>query len=320
MLVLNESALRSVLDMASCIEAMEKAFVELVEERYFTPLRNRARPEDGRNWMTTMPVLRTSGPRRWALKQMVVTPANRARGLDALQGTVLLQDGDDGRLLAVADAPTLTAIRTAAVSALATRTLANRDARVVAIIGAGFQARAHVEAMRAVLPEASVRVAGRNAEKAARFASDLGCELAGSVQDAVGDADVVCTVTSSTEPVVQRGWFKPGCHVNAVGSSKPTARELDPATVAAASLFVDRREAALAESGDVLGAIREGAITSDHIQAELGEVLAGRHPGRRGRSDFTLFKSLGISAQDLVALELAVDKARSTGEGSEVPW
>jgi ornithine cyclodeaminase len=306
--------------MASCIEAMEKVFVELVDGRYFTPLRNRERPEDGKNWMTTMPVLRIAGPRRWALKQMVVSPANRSRGLDALQGTVLLQDGDDGRLLAVADAPTLTAIRTAAVSALATRTLANPDARVVAILGAGFQARAHVEAMRVVLPGAVIRVAGRNPEKAARFASELGCELASSVQAAVRDADVVCTVTSSTQPVVQRGWFKPGCHVNAVGSSKPIARELDAATVAAASLFVDRREAALAESGDVLSAIQEGAITADHIQAELGEVLVGRHPGRRDHGDFTLFKSLGISAQDLVALELAIEKAKSTAEGTEVPW
>jgi ornithine cyclodeaminase len=320
MLVLNESALRSVLDMAACIDAMEKTFVELVEGRYFTPLRNRERPEDGRNWMTTMPVLRMSGPRRWALKQMVVCPANRARGLDALQGTVLLQDGDDGRLLAVADAATLTAIRTAAVSALATRTLANPDARVVAIVGAGFQARAHVEAMRVVLPHARIRVAGRNAEKAARFASDLGCELAPSVEGAVRDADVVCTVTSATEPIVRREWFKRGCHVNAVGSSKPIARELDPATVAAASLFVDRREAALAESGDLLGAIKEGAITAEHIQAELGAVLAGRHPGRRGHDDFTLFKSLGISAQDLVALEVAIEKARASGAGTEVPW
>lgn len=320
MLALNETALRSVLDMASCIEAMERVFIELAEDRYFTPLRNRARPEDGRNWMTTMPVLRISGPRRWALKQMVVSPANRALGLDALQGTVLLQDGENGRLLAVADAPTLTAIRTAAVTALATRILANPDSRVVAIIGAGVQARAHVEAMRAVLPAATLRVAGRDAGKAARFAAELGCELAAGVEAAVRDADVVCTVTSSVEPVVRREWFKPGCHVNAVGSSKPSARELDAATVAAASLFVDRREAALAESGDVIEAIREGAIAPGHVLADLGEVLLDRHPGRRGRDELTLFKSLGIGAQDLAALELAVEKARATGAGIEVPW
>jgi ornithine cyclodeaminase/alanine dehydrogenase-like protein (mu-crystallin family) len=320
MLVLNETTLRSVLDMASCIAAMEQAFIELASDRFFTPLRTRARPDDGQNWMTTMPVLRTSGPRRWALKQMVVSPANRGLGLDALQGTVLLQDGDNGRLLAIADAPTLTAIRTAAVTALATRALANPDARVVAIIGAGFQARAHVDAMRTVLPDATIRVAGRNREKSARFAAELGCELATSVELAVRDADVVCTVTSSAVPVAERAWFKPGCHLNAVGSSKPSSRELDAATVAAASLFVDRREAALAESGDVLGALQEGAITPQHILAELGDVLLGRHPGRRNHDEFTLFKSLGIAAQDLVALEVAMEKAHASGRGTEVAW
>ena len=148
----------------------------------------------------------------------------------------------------------------------------------------------------------------------------LGCEVAGSVETAVRDADVVCTVTSSVDPIVKRDWIRPGCHLNAVGSSKPGSRELDAATVAAASLFVDRREAALAESGDVLGALQEGVITPAHIQAELGDVLLGRHPGRVGRDEFTLFKSLGIGAQDLVALEVAVDRARASGSGIEVDW
>ncbi len=321
MLVLNESDLRATLDTASCIEAMRTVFIDLANDAYFNPLRMRVHPGEGPNGMTFMPTLRKRAPRRWAMKQMVVTPSNPARhGLDPLQGTVLLHDGDDGRLLAIAHAPTLTTLRTAAVSALATQTLAQAGARIVTILGIGVQGRSHVAAMRHILPDATIRVWGRTPEKTRRFAEQHGCEPADSIQAALRDADVVCTVTAALEPIVQRNWFKPGCHLNAVGSSHASARELDAATVAASKLFVDRREGALGESGDVIGALREGAITPEHIQAELGEVLTGRHPGRRSAGEFTLYKSLGMGAQDLAAIELALHNAQRLGRGVAVDW
>jgi len=321
MMVLNEKDLRQALDMPACIAAMERAFVDLANDAYFNPIRMRVRQDEASpNWMTLMPSMRTKGTRRWALKQMVVCPANRRTGGDPLQGSVILQDGDNGRILAMADAPTLTEIRTAAVSGLATRVLANKDAKVVAIIGVGIQARAHVGAMKTVLPDARIVAWGRNPDTAKRFGEANGVEIATSLESAVRDADVVCTATSTTDPIIRREWIKPGCHLNAVGSSRSTHVELFPQTVAAASLFVDRREAALTESGDILGAIKAGLIADSHIQAELGEVLAGRHPGRRAKDEFTLYKSLGLGTQDLAAIEAAVECARAKGCGTEVEW
>ena len=321
MMVLNEEDLRAALDMPACIAAMERAFIDLADDAYFNPIRMRVKQDESSpNWMTLMPSMRTKGTRRWALKQMVVCPANRKTGGDPLQGSVILQDGDNGRILAIADAPTLTEIRTAAVSGLATKVLANKDAKSVAIIGVGIQARAHVAAMRTVLPDARIVAWGRNPEKAARFGEANGVEIAKSLEAAVGGADVVCTATSTTDPIIRREWIKPGCHLNAVGSSRSNHVELYAETVAAASLFVDKREAALKESGDVLNAIKTGFIAASHIQAELGDVLAGRHPGRRAKDEFTLYKSLGLGTQDLAAIEAAVECARAKGRGTEVAW
>ena len=321
MLLLSPSDLTALLTPMRCIGAMEEVFKGLADGHYFLPLRGRAAPDDSPNWITWMPTLRTADPRRWALKEMVVTPLNSERaGIDPIQGVVILQDGEDGRLLAIADAPTLTTLRTAATTALATRTFAPPDSRIVTILGTGIQGRSHVNALRAVLPDARFRSWGRNPANTARFAAETGCEAFTDIEAAVADADVVCTVTASLEPVLRREWLKPVCHLNAVGSSRPVARELDAATVAAAELFVDRREAALNEAGEIVSALREGAIGPDHIRAELGEVLTSRRPGRRPESTFTLYKSLGLGALDLGALDLAWQLARSQGLGQSVNW
>lgn len=332
MLVLNEADVRTLLTMPDCIEAMHGVFTGMAQGAYFNPLRQRARPEGNANWITMMPVMRTAAPRLWALKEMAVTPANAAQGLDPIQGAVMLHDGDDGCLLAVVHAAALTAIRTAAVSAVATRALARPDARTVAIIGSGVQGRAHIEAMRCVLPLAQVRVWSRDPARALRLVADAAsgagysdaapgkCDAVASIEAAIRGADVVCTVTAALEPVTQAQWFAPGCHLNAVGSSTPAAQEIDATTLARASLFVDRREAALAESGDILAALRVQAITPTHIRAELGEVLIGRQPGRSTAQEFTLYKALGFAALDLAAAELAVRRARERGVGVEVPW
>jgi ornithine cyclodeaminase len=254
----------------------------------------------------------------------MIMPGNPARGLDAHQGAVLLSNGETGELEGLVDATSLTAIRTAAVSAVATRALAREDARTLAIIGAGVQARAHLEAMSIVRPFERAFIWSRTTEHARRLVEEASAtfpvEGAQSADTAVQDADVIVTVTSSREPVLRREWVADGTHINAVGASIPTSRELDTATVAAATLFVDRRESTENESGDYLMPLREQAIGPEHIRAELGEVLIGAHPGRTSPDEITIFKSLGLAVEDLAAAEYAVRRAREAGVGTEVPF
>jgi ornithine cyclodeaminase/alanine dehydrogenase-like protein (mu-crystallin family) len=301
-IVLSEHDVRRVLTMAACIEAMDETLRALARGELLQPLRPLYRAPDGETLLGLMPAHRGGDRPAWSLKEIVVAPGNPARGLDTHQGAVLLHDGETGELRALVNASAVTEIRTAAVSAVATRALARPDAKVVAIVGGGVQARSHAEAMRAVLPGAEVRTWTR---------AD-----GGTAEDVLRDADVVCTCTSAREPVLERGWLAPGAHVNAVGSSVPTARELDAATVAEATLVVDRRESALAEAGDLLLA----GLGEEAIAAELGEVLVGAHPGRTRDDELTVFKSLGLGVEDLAAAELAVRRAREAGVGTEVPF
>lgn len=321
MRILDARALRATLDVPSCIEAMRAVFIAVANEGFHSPLRSRVRPEGASpNGMTLMPSLRTAQPRRWCLKEMVVTPDNPSRGLDPLQGVVVLHDGDDGRVLAIADAPQLTTLRTAATTALATLTFARPGAKTVAVVGAGVQGRSHLAAMRAILPDAQLRLWGRSPDKAAALAAEFGCEAMPTVESAVRGADVVCTVTAAVDPILEADWISPGCHINAVGSSTPAACEIAPALMAAASLFVDRRDAALSESGDVRRALAAGAIRESHIRAEIGDVLCARHPGRVSADEITLYKSLGFGALDLAALEMALQLADARGLGTALEW
>jgi ornithine cyclodeaminase/alanine dehydrogenase-like protein (mu-crystallin family) len=320
LLVLSEHDVRRLLDMESCIEAMGEVLKALARGELFQPLRSVARPQNGNGFMGLMPAHRGGQRSAYALKEIVITPSNPTRGLDAHQGGVLLHDGETGELVALLNASPVTEIRTAAVSAVATRALARRDAQRVAILGAGVQARGHAEAMRAVLDDPEIRIWTRNAEAAEALAAEVGAIVAPSPDAALFGAEVVCTTTAATEPVVERRWLTPGAHVNAVGACIPTARELDTETVEASSFFVDRRESALNEAGDFVLAKKEGAIDDSHIQAELGEVLAGMHPGRRDESELTVFESLGIAVEDLAAAELVVRRAREQGAGVEVEF
>jgi ornithine cyclodeaminase len=267
-----------------------------------------------------MPAYRSGGSAAYSLKTVCVFPDNPTRGLDAHQGTVTLFSGETGQVRALMNASAITAIRTAAVSAVATRLLARDDASELAIVGSGVQGRSHIEAMRAVRPWARIRVASRTNENAQALAEETGTEAAESVEEAVRGADVVVTATNSSEPVLRHEWLKPGAHVNAVGSSVKTARELDTATMAAGSLFVDRRESTLNEAGDYLFAAEEGAIGPDHIKAEIGEILIGKHPGRTSPDELTVFKSLGLAVEDLAAAEYVVRRARERGVGTSVEF
>ena len=319
-LLLSEHDVRALLDMESCIDAMADVLASLARGELFQPLRSVARPPDGAGLMGLMPAHRSGTAAAYALKEIVVTPDNPGRGLDAHQGAVLLHDGETGRLVALLNASPVTEIRTAAVSAVATRALARPGAERVAILGAGVQARSHVQAMRAVLEDPEIRIWSRRAEAAGELAADVGAVVAPSVDAALFGAEIVCTTTSAREPVVERRWLAPGAHVNAVGSSIPSTRELDTETVAGSSFFVDRRESALNEAGDYLLAAAEGAIGPEHIRAELGEVLAGMHPGRERDDELTVFKSLGIAVEDLASAELVVRRAREQGVGTEVDF
>jgi ornithine cyclodeaminase/alanine dehydrogenase-like protein (mu-crystallin family) len=302
-LVLNEADVEDLLEPAGCLEAVERALIALARGEIHMPLRLMVRPPGEESLIALMPGHRGGEERLYGLKTVVVVPGNSARGLDPHQGTVTLFDGETGQTIAVLNASPITAIRTAAASALATRELAREDARTLTIVGTGHQGRAHERVLPAVLEFDEVLMAGR-----------------GDVEEAVRHADVIVTATSSEEPVIRREWLKQGVHINAVGACFPNTRELDSATVAASMFIADRRESAENESGDYRLALEEGAIATGHIAAELGDVLTGAHPGRTSADEITVFESLGIAVEDLFAAEYVVRRARETGRGHAVAF
>jgi ornithine cyclodeaminase len=318
-LVLSDGDIRELLDMESCIAAMEDALAALAREELTMPLRFVVR-SSGEQLMGLMPAHRGGTEPLFSLKEIVVVPSNSTRGLDPHQGAVLLHDGETGALRAVLNASPITEIRTAAVSAVATKLLARPGFRRVAILGAGVQARSHAEAMRTIVDDPDLRVWSRTPAHAEALALESHAVVCETIAEALDGADVVCTCTSSRDPIVRRSWLAPGTHVNAVGSSVPWARELETDVVVEAGLFVDRRESTLNESGDYLRAVEEAGIGPDHIRAELGELLLGSHPGRSDPDELTVFKSLGLAVEDLAAAALCVDRARERGLGAEVEF
>jgi ornithine cyclodeaminase/alanine dehydrogenase-like protein (mu-crystallin family) len=320
LLVLDEHSVHEMLTMPECIAAMEEALSALARGEVHNPLRNLIRAEGAAGFLGLMPSYRGGANAAYGLKEVCVFPGNPARGLDTHLGAVLLHSGETGELMAVMNASAITAIRTAAVSAVATKLLARDDAHTLAIIGAGVQARSHLHAIPHVRDIREVRIYSRTRAKAEALSSAT-CVIADSVEDAVRGADIIVTATSSREPVLQREWIAPGTHINAVGSSIAVARELDSASVAAASLFVDRRESTINESGDYLMALRDGAIDGpSHIRAELGEILIGRASGRTSRDEITLFKSLGLAIEDLAAAQFLFESAKASGRGQWVEF
>ncbi|MEA2148022.1 MAG: hypothetical protein QOG59_3609 [Solirubrobacteraceae bacterium] len=315
-LVLSGADVRRVLTPDDCIDVMATVLAARARGEAFMPLRSMMDAPGANGFMGLMPAW--SSEAGFALKAICVMPGNPARGLDAHQGTVTLFHGETGIPTAILDASAVTEIRTAAVSAVATRALARADASVLAVLGAGVQGRSHIEALRLVRPFTEVRVFAPTREHAQALAGD-GVLVADSAEAAVRGADVVVCATSSRTPVLERAWLSAGAHVNAVGASEPTARELDTATVAGASWFADSRESLEHEAGEFALAIREGAISGlDHLRGELGDVLIGAVPGRTDRTELTVFRSLGLAVEDLAAAQFAVAGARRLGLGVEV--
>ena len=322
-LLVNQSEVARLLPMSACIEAMGAALAALARGAAVLPLRQAVRLPDGSGLLACMPA-HAGHLGAVGLKAITVFPGNHGTELDSHQGAVLLFEAERGRLLAVIDATSVTAIRTAAVSAMATRLLAREGAGDLAILGTGVQARTHLEAMAVGRPLRRVRVFSRDAGRVRAFAEqaarrhDIAVEPAASAQEAVEGADIICTVTSSREPVLRGDWIAAGAHVNAVGASVPAARELDTAAVVRSRLFVDRRESALNEAGDVLIPKREGALGDDHIVAEIGEVLIGNAPGRGSSQEITLFKSLGLAIEDVASAHVIYANAEAAGAGTWV--
>jgi len=305
---------------------MREALLALAAGQAHQPLRTITRPPDAKGVMGLMPAYVSGDRAAFGLKAICVFPGNHAKGMDSHQGAVLLFSAETGELLAVMNASAITAIRTAAVSGVATDLLARVDASNLALIGSGVQARSHLAALSAVRSIKRCRIASRKLEHAENFAAAMkqdfsfALEPVAEVEEALDGADLIVTATTAVEPFVKRQWISAGAHLNLVGSSTPNAREVDSETMAAASLFVDRRESTINESGDYLMALRDGVIGFDHIRAELGEVLKGDKPGRTSAEEITVFKSLGLAIEDLFAAEYVFRKAVGLNIGTWVEF
>jgi ornithine cyclodeaminase/alanine dehydrogenase-like protein (mu-crystallin family) len=312
--------------MAECIELMSDALASLARGEIFQPLRTIIRPPDARGLLGLMPAYRHGQHGAFGMKAICVFPGNPSLGKDAHQGMVMLFSQETGEPLALMNASQITAIRTAAVSAVATRLLARPDAVELGIIGAGVQARTHLVALACVRGIRRARVACRNREHADQLVREMQEQVAfpieavSSNEDAVRDADIVVTATSAQEPVLRREWIAGGAHINAIGTHSPQSREIDTETMRDARIFVDRRESALNEAGDYLLAAAEGAVTPESIVAEVGEVVIKTKKGRTSAAEITLFKSLGLAIEDVVCAEYLYRKAQTEDAGTWIEF
>jgi alanine dehydrogenase len=299
---INNEKIKSLLPMLACIRVMETMFRDLAEGRILQPLRSLIWLPDRSGLLGMMPSY-AQGPNIIGVKLITVFHANGPAGLPSHQGIVILFEATHGTPLLLLDAAEITAIRTAAASALATRLLAREDATTLAIIGTGEQAERHIESISLIRPIDTIWCWGRNPEHAQalrdRLAARYPIHVAATAQAAVEAADIVCTVTSAAKPVVEGRWLKPGTHLNVVGSCTPNNREVDSKAIEISSLFTDRYESLFKEAGDFLIPKQEGVITEAQVKGELGEVLTAAKPGRTSHAEVTLFKSLGIAAEDL---------------------
>lgn len=325
MLILSQADVDRLLPMNACIDAMASALAALARGDAVLPLRTIMPVPKTQNFFAAMPgYVEVNGEGVFGAKLVTVFPGNHATAFDSHQGAVLLFDNEHGGIAAMLDGTAITSTRTAAVSGAATRALAREDASTLAILGAGVQANTHLRAMCAVRPIRTVRVWSRTFENAQKLADvarrDYGVDAIATATgaEAVEGADIVCATTSSNDPVLFGEWVAPGTHINAVGVSQPNAREVDSDVVRKSRLYVDRRESALKEPGDILIPLREGVIGPDHIVGEIGEVLIDKVPGRRDANEITLFKSLGLAIEDLAAAAYVYAEAVRTGVGIQV--
>jgi alanine dehydrogenase len=322
-LIVDQRQVSRLLPMESCMDAVAEALTSLARGDALMPLRTIVWLPDGSGGLAAMPSALPSAD-SLGIKVITVFPGNVGTELDSHQGAVLLFEGERGRLLAIIDATEITAIRTGAVSGVATRLLARPDTGDLAILGSGTQARSHLEAMLSVRPIGRVRVWSRTPQRSEAFGEQASArfgvrvEVVPTAREAVEGADLICTTTSSPQPILLGEWLAPGAHVNAIGAVGPTNRELDTHAIARSRLYVDRRESASNEAGEFVQAQAEGAIGQDHIVGEIGEVLAGIVPGRQSSEEITVFRGVGLAIEDLAAARLIHRRAEQTGAGVRV--
>lgn len=314
MRIITAAQVMQALDMQRCIELMKEALVALANgdaKQIVRPVL----PLYDRNVLGMMPAYYFSGNIA-GVKILTVFPENYQKNIPSHQGQVLVFETETGGIKAIVDADSLTGIRTAAVSAAVTEVMARPDASRLAILGAGLQGRQHLRAIKLVRQLSEVTVWDIRPEAATRYAEKMSeetgvlvrvCDTAG---DATRNADIICTLTPSREPILSAADVQPGAHINAVGACSPVARELSSNLMAAGRLFVDWKPAAVVEAGDYLLALQDGAITEEHILGEVGQVLAGTLPGRVSDSDITIFEALGQALQDLIAANYVADRLK----------
>ncbi|MHB8700034.1 MAG: ornithine cyclodeaminase family protein [Nitrososphaerales archaeon] len=323
-LVIGSREVCQLLPMKDCILVVRDVLEALTQERASMPLRSKVSQTGVEGVLAMMPAY-LGDQRMLGLKAITVFPKNRDTPFESHQGAILLFEAENGRLLSVVDASSITAIRTAAASGLATDLLARKDSKSLAILGSGTQASTHIDAMLEVRKGIEkIAVWSRNIEHAKKFAemeskrTGKEIEVRENAVDAVIDADIVCTTTAATSPVLKGEWLRPGTHINAVGASVPPFRELDSEAVVRSRFYTDRRESLLNESADFLVPLKEGVIQKSHLRGEVGELLLGRATGRTNPDDITLFKSLGLAVEDLAAANYVYSRAQSIGTGTWV--
>jgi ornithine cyclodeaminase len=313
-LMINQSEVRQLLPMDECMEVMAATLRTVAEGNAILPLRHVMWLPEKVGALGTMPAYLASIG-MMGLKVVSVFPGNHGTEFDSHIGAVMLYETKHGQLLAIVDASEITAIRTAAVSGVATQALAREDASELTIIGSGVQARSHLAAMLVARKIETVRIWSRNHEQAKAFAEREARRHGISIvavedgRESVEGADIICTTTSSPTPVLLGEWLQAGTHINAVGSSVAFTRELDTAAMVKSKLFVDRRESTINEAGDFLIPRNEGAIGDDHIKGEVGDVLLGKSRGRESNDEITLFKSLGLAVEDIASAHHVYMKA-----------
>ena len=328
MLILSADDVRTALPMSDAVAAMKRAFVAVSSRQAIMPPRAHLDVREHDGVTLVMPSLVLGESPAMSVKTVSVFAGNPGRGLPRIQAAVLVVDPSTGTPAALLEGSTLTSIRTAAASGAATDVLARQESETLAILGAGVEARTHIRAMCAVRAIREVRIYSPRSVSVQRLISDLSGDpaipalllAAESPAEALRGADIICTVTTSTTPVFETEDVPVGVHINAVGSFKPHVVEIPAATVASAKVVVDSRDDTSHEAGDLIQAVESGAITRDHVLAEVGELLASQRTVRSSDADITLFKSVGVAVQDAVAARLALDRAEELGLGQRVKW
>lgn len=324
LLCLSAGDVRKCLSMREAIDLMKKAFVALSAGEAVAPLRLKMELPQARGRALFMPAYAET-QQRFAVKILALNDANPGRGLPRIHAMIMLWDAQTGLPLSLMDGEYLTAMRTGAASGLATDLLARRDAGVVVIFGAGIQAKAQLQAVCQVREIRKAFVCNRTAASAEAFAAEMGAALQLDVApaepaSAVREADIICTATNAASAVFVPDDVRPGTHINAIGSYKPGMFEIPAETVLNSKLVVDEKQACLREAGELVELVRQGNLSEKHIYAEIGEIAAGKKPGRMSRSEVTLFKSVGIAIQDLAVAGHVWERAREAGLGQEVDF